>query len=445
MNIISYLGATLVFIFIEPSSAFSISDKSPDLIRSKPSNGEPYVCNFSGVRTISLPLYPDRAGSPQFSYRYQIVGEIDRNQPVVLYLPGGPGGNSIMNNELEDNLIELSNELPKSLTRIFFDPRAVGCNQATATELPDDALTTNYLAEDVIAVINSLGLKKYILYGFSYGSQWATVIAGKATFGEAPVPAAVFLGGVLGRGAADGSLGLGPSYIKEWSLIQSKLSQHARQVLSSETPLGFSEMAWGKFIRRMLKTGLTVLNGTVKNEQLDALYLLDTEDPAQQKILRDSLSRFENSQPYSSPERDFSQRLFDKVDCHEFSPRDTRPVFSHGQLVPDPNEICKNEVFDRLYDSAQYQITAPIYYLSGTNDPAAPFAGAFYHFQNQHHARRNFIQVPGGGHDVLGQIFPDCKDKIWEAVIAGQDLDRILSNCIFRTQLLVAEPNIRIR
>jgi len=403
-----------------------------------------YKCDFVGVKTLELPLYPDRSNSAKFSYRYQIVGETNADELTIIYLPGGPGGSSIA--EYDHPKVReyaISTSLPKNKTWIFFDPRTSGCNQGDEKKFPDDSLRSEYLASDVIAVIKELGLKKYILLGHSYGSQWATFIAGQAEKEGIPTPYALVLSGVLGLGKSDGTFAIPYNLSKEWDALREKLSEESLKILDTpnNAPLGFDYTAWAVVIVKGLYKGNQYVEGKLRHLLLEQLLLLDSNDPVLLKDLTDMLKKNSPTvvkEIQALRRGDYSDRLFEKVDCHEVSPEDGHSTFSYGRIIRDPDDkTCESETFDRPYDSATMLTTAPIYYIAGENDPATPFSGAYYHFEHQVRSRRNFIKVPGGGHNKIGLIFPDCLDKIWDRIFKQEDLDTVLQECKSQVELTI--------
>lgn len=387
---------------------------------------EEYKCEFHGVKSIDVPLYPDRNDSKTFSFKYQIVGDLNPDEIVVINLPGGPGGSSMNDFAIPQvRNARINNGLPADVPWIMIDPRTVGCNRGDEQKFPDDSLTSEYLAHDVLSVIKDLKLKKYVIHGHSYGSQAATFVAGLAAERNITAPHALFLSGILGRGEADGSFGIPFNLILQWDLIKVTLSPEAQKVLEAEKPLGFEDWMWARFIRRGLYDGYYVSNGVLKNPFIERLKGLENPESEERKKLVEYLS-----QPAGQTfgQSDYSDRLFVKVDCHEFSPNDGGVYFEKGKLIID-EDPCVNDPFDRPYDSAKFEITSPIYYLAGTADPAAPYAGARYHFENQRHAQLNFMTLNGGGHTMFGWVFQDCKNEMWNAIFNQKNLDSVLPKC----------------
>jgi pimeloyl-ACP methyl ester carboxylesterase len=393
---------------------------------------EEYKCEFAGVKSLDVTLYPDRKDSKKFSFKYQIVGNLDPEKIVIIYLPGGPGGSSMNDfsiSQVRD--LRINRGLPADVPWIMIDPRTVGCNRGDEDKFPDDSLTSEYLAHDVLSVIQDLKLKKYIIHGHSYGSQAATFVAGLAAERSVTPPHAIFLSGILGKGKADGSFGIPFNMILQWELIKATLSPEAIKILSGADPLGVEDSRWGSLIGGGLYEGYVMSAGVFKNPLLEKLQAIDKHGSEEQKQLIEYLNA-ERGPRYG--QSDYSDRLFAKVDCHEFSPNDGTVEFVAGNLVPT-EDPCVDDQFDRPYDSAKFEITSPIYYLAGTADPAAPYEGARYHFENQKSAQRNFMSLPGGGHTMFGYVFQDCKDAMWNAIYEQRNLDDVLPECSVKVKL----------
>lgn len=389
---------------------------------------EEYPCEFEGVKTIKIDVYPEAPGSQQVDYKFQVIGDVDPEKLVILHIPGGPGGtsmNDFSQKHIRDSFIE--GGLPADIPWIMTDPRTAGCNKGDEKIYPDESLTSANLAHDILSVIEKLKLKKYIIHGHSYGTQLATFVGAMANRRGLPGPHAVVLSGVLGLGKADGSFSIPNNLIHEWNLIRQTLRPEILSILSEEAPLGADSYAWKRFIQKGLYNGYFLSKSGMKNSLIEKLQLIDKPEE-ERKPLMDSLIPPVTESPvwYS----DFSDRLYAKIDCHEFSPRDGRVYFSKGELIFDEeNDPCKAEPFDRPYDSAELQIEAPLYYFAGTNDPAAPYEGARYHFEHQTNSPRSFVTVNRSGHLKLGYTMWDCKDQIWEKIKKQEDLREVISLC----------------
>jgi pimeloyl-ACP methyl ester carboxylesterase len=418
----------------------AVQAKSPrleiELLNPNLNEQEAYDCNVPGVRSLEVALYPERSDSPKFEFKFQVVGNLQPDELVIIHLPGGPGSSSIDNYSIpaiKESMI--SSGMPGDVPWIMIDPRTVGCNQGSEIIFPDNSLTSHYLAMDVVALIKELKLQKYIIHGHSYGSQSATHLAHLAPIYGAAAPHALVLSGVMGRGEANGSYSIPNQMIMEWELLKKRLNQDALDILSQEKPLGIEADLWGSFIKSALYRGYFWYKSEWRHPYAEYLELLNNE------VGHEELRRFLQKERIPYPQGsigDFSTRLYSKVTCHEYSPDDGYVIFQNGTLVFDAEDNpCEGEAFDRPYDSALLLTEAPIYYFAGENDPAAPYEGALYHFENQTRAQRNFVILPKGGHNRLGLIFSDCKEKIWQAIYSQKDLDTVLPSCGAKAELRI--------
>ena len=83
--------------------------------------------------------------------------------------------------------------IPEGAGLVFTEPRTVDCNGGDENQFPDDSLTTENLAHDLVAMVRSLGLKNYVIYGHSYGTVLSTTFAHLAEQDGGPGPMAVIL------------------------------------------------------------------------------------------------------------------------------------------------------------------------------------------------------------------------------------------------------------
>lgn len=127
------------------------------------------------------------ADSFRYSFKYKCI---DPNYPTIIYLPGGPGAPSS----------DFPPEITTVANLILTDARGTGINENFWDQggSPED-VSSEILAEDIMAIVDQFHLKKYVLYGHSYGTVLATVTAHKIEASELPRPLAIVLEGPTGR------------------------------------------------------------------------------------------------------------------------------------------------------------------------------------------------------------------------------------------------------
>lgn len=141
-------GFKKIFFGLMLSLVFSLS---PNLLGADPKFA-------SKIEKIKRPLSANT--SQTFDYSYQIVSYRDRDEPTIIYIPGGPGGASMNKPAL----------IPAGKI-ILTDPRGVGENYnywSAGGQIQD--LSSEAVAEDILSIIREKKLKKYVIYGISYGT-----------------------------------------------------------------------------------------------------------------------------------------------------------------------------------------------------------------------------------------------------------------------------------
>lgn len=358
------------------------------------------VCgNSNGIESISRPVFLVNQ-STAFSYKFRYLkGTLDA--PVVIFLPGGPGQSSI--NSFDPRI-------DSSYGYIQTDPRGVGCNNVA---MPLEAISSETLASDVIAVIEHLKLENYILYGISYGTALATRIAFEAAKKGIRPPRALVLEGVLSK--AFGLHEAEFNYSSAWEKVRLSLPKDVLQVLSEDPPpLGLQPSQWALWIKGMLSLGklpsnsfslesiLALLKGTVAERETLKNLIAGSDGP--------SLEEF---------------RVYKQIACRELYETDYWSTFSGGKIVPDyvSEDACRDTALTQPIDVKAWPFQGTIYYFSGQQDPATPPYMAKYHFDNQPLARKYLIEVQEGGHNSLKVNLSDCAGKIWAEIL--QDTGRI--------------------
>jgi len=385
------------------------------------------LCSGSDVEKIQLPIYPDQEHSPFFEYKFQNIRTMNNPEmPTIIFLPGGPGGSSMV--KQWNFLSHFFYAFPKEgFNFILTDPRGAGCNSNPEIQFSDDAFSTSYLAADILAMIRATGLKNYILYGHSYGSMLATEVVARAERGEAPVPKLVVLKGVVGR-AWHATENDDQGYIDQWALLKSKLPKNIVERFGQDPlPFDFSNETWGNFIQNGLIMGENVL---IPELNLSTQLLALEGDHDSQEKLRIAVQEADGHEPSVN-----MMRVHKPIACREIMPGhglNSGITFEHGSFFPSIDHTCDDYEITNPFDSADWQIRAPIAYFQGENDPAVPMWQARYHLANQKSSTRLFfITVKNAGHDSLVAL-SDCKDEIWAALNNSENsktLSGILEKC----------------
>jgi pimeloyl-ACP methyl ester carboxylesterase len=373
-------------------------------------------CEGENVKSIEIEG-PD--GKFKYSYEYFPAKE---GKPTVVAIPGGPGQSSIGSRK------GWLGSLPDGYGVMMTDPRGVGCN-AIEPEPSDKfliALKSEDVARDILKALDEEDVSKYILYGVSYG----TVVATMAGSFAGDKLHAVVLEGVLGSAYTDDS-----STTKYNQLLATALdeagSDAKEKFNKTPLPLDLSENDWMMLIFSLGRIGTIYSEDTKqKTNLLNQVIKLATSDSQddQDRVIK-FLNNLKSSEEVETP----GQSIFYAViACTEIWSQLTDYNLKDGAFERTGKNLCAD--LQRLksfsaYDSAKYQIKAPVYYFQGTDDPATVLAKAEYHFDSQTSSSKQFFGVNGGGHNPIQFSLEDCSKEIWEALNEAGDISAKVQSC----------------
>lgn len=387
---------------------------------------KPTYCNQADVFTIERPLYPNQKHSKTFRYRYQLFkgGAVD--SPVIVALPGGPGVASISANPASFPMVG------PGFNIIYTDQRGSGCNILEGKEVSDQAYSTENFASDIIAIIKKENLKKYVLYGHSFGTVHATVTASLIEQARAHgefinLPQALILEGIIGRYFKAGEALT--AYQTSWNNVLDRLPEDVQVQLRKPLP-PFSDLSevsdrWGAFLFNQLYNGrFPEENVYARSFNLEwKLKLLASNNPSDIEKIKNEIS---NSQA-----EDYGY-TFRVLGCNEvFTDYPSKFSLANGTLNGIGN-YCDGLKITRPYDSKSWPNTIPVFYFEGTDDQATPLWQARYHVENQPSGKKHFILIEGASHMPLSYSLTaaNCKKAVWDSLIDdGENLSVALQTC----------------
>jgi len=413
----------------QPNAALTPAPPLPRAPARPPAPAVDSVCSTApeGVSTTLRPMFPGHSDSPTFGYSFKVYPGTDPTLPTVIFLPGGPGQASI-SAERESDVV------PAAYTLIATDPRGLGCNAPEAVDdYPSEFYDSVFLAGDVLAIVQALALDDYILYGISYGTELATITASRAEAEGVTPPRALVLEGVLGEDfPRDGQVE--EAFQSQWRILRDRLPEAVRTQLSSTPlPLGLSAEAWGGGITTMLSLA------TVEPPLSVAESLLLSLAPEASEEERESLRQtvIELNEPSLDA---FGLRLHEEISCHELTETNFRTLALEGGELVRTESYCDDEPLDRPYAAANWPVSVPIYYFSGTDDPNTPSWQAQAHYDAEVGAPRELVSVIGAGHNPLGFNLTDCLDVLWSAIATSSTFSSAVDSCLWPTMLTSAVP-----
>jgi pimeloyl-ACP methyl ester carboxylesterase len=393
------------------------SDATPECAGDCPTIELPH-CNDAQTQRLSVPLRHGEPDGPTFSYAYKLFPRQD-GQPATtaIVLNGGPGA-TLLDYAPDDTgpggapAFPLGAITTAEFDVVYTDQRGSGCNQLEGGFAPD-ALTTEEIARDVLAIVADRQLDDYILFGSSYGTVQATRVAFRA--GELGLPAAraVVLEGALGRSPAGGFDEYVAGYDAEWQEVKARLEPDvAAQLEADPPPLGASPEVWGGFIQGSLLVG--TLPGAP--HPLDvALAPLAGGDEAGLAALSDALDAAAETLEEPQPE------VGEVILCTELFGGARNASLVGGAIAPSGPDRCDGRGLELTpYDAARFRIEPPIFYFQGSDDPAVPTASARHHYQSQTLTTRALVTVAAAGHGPLSLDLRSlgCSQALWSAIDA---------------------------
>ena len=412
------------------SAAETIQRRTGDQKKANP-------CDSATVRTISRPIDPDDAvAATTFQYSYEYVAPSADGAPTVVYIPGGPGQAAI------GEAADWADRLPVGYGLVLTDPRGVGCNEAASGAYGESFYKSRFVADDVLAAVKDLGLSNYLLYGISYGTEVATIAASKADAAKMP-PKALVLEGVLGRAMNDDEADA--TYSSLWDAKLAAQPEVAAAFAKSDLPLGYTAPQWLTVIRSALMLG----EMSTKNGPTDPLDLVTesavSTDAGKQKWARSVIDQLVHSNDDIN-ESDAASTFYAYIACREVFEDLVETTLVGGHMVRGSENYCLDAGLTftaEKFDSAAWQVKAPIYYFVGENDPATPSALAKYHFDHQTSAAsKELIFIGKGGHNPLELSLPDCMVDVWGALGAAQSLaDSLSSKCTWPSGITMTAPD----
>ncbi|MBS1963666.1 MAG: alpha/beta hydrolase [Bdellovibrionales bacterium] len=381
--------------------------------------GLPAYCDSPAIRHLSVPKDRANPRAGTLDHRYQYFPPTAPGRPTFVLLPGGPGPGIYDWNAKE---VADAWQLPEGFGMLSLDPRGIGCNRVGLKEIPARLYSTRKLAEDTAEIIARERLKNFVLFGGSYGTQWATELYGVLRERKLPLPRLVILEGTLGRAWPVGR-GQTVDFEHQWKVQSRELSAKVLGLFKAKRlPFDLDARTWGKYLHDQLLFGTYLgKDGTTVHRSLpDALEPLVTGTSEEKEKLKEEV--VSSAREPQEPPRGTSDELMTRtVLCRETRPEWLIPMEVRDGLlvsIARRSRYCEGTPFDLEYSADHVQILSPIVYLEGARDPATPYWQSGAHFAGQRHASKKvYLQLPKGGH-ASGLGIRDCLKAFWKASFA---------------------------
>lgn len=370
----------------------------------------PPVCSSDEICSITRPVLSNNGTLYQipFQFKYRPAKSI---APTVVFISGGPG----------DILSPYSTEkylgVPDDFGVILIDPRFTGINKQDDDFNFTSAITSRAVADDILFILKALNINDYILYGVSYGTVPATIAAAIAI--ENP-PRAIILDGTVARSFKQSEYS--NEFYKQWNQFTQTIDPIALTQFKERVKY---------FIRQNLFTADDF--GNIISALIAQRYTAEGTDILLEFVAQVAYASEQGAQTYA---KYFVDLINEKLKtggtplfhalilCREISP-DSHPDSADFSFNGESNELkpggranCAQYAKPKqinLFDSKQYQVSAPIVYLQGESDSATPISQSLYHFKNQNSSKEKyFVYRPNGRHSLLNGELKKCNTHFWE-------------------------------
>lgn len=342
-----------------------------------------------------------------FKYLVYSFKKFDPNTFTIVYLPGGPGG-SITNESTAGDFGLVGNVNDQQY--IFIDPPGTGMNLAMGEKDPD-SLSSRLTVERTLSVIRKEHLTNYAIWGQSYGTVTATMLAyAIQSQPDMPAPKAVVLEGTFGR-ANVASKHFYEDFEYRMQRFYSDLPADTFELLKNYKQVEKNKADREDFLEMLFKNA-AYESTTTRFETMNA----DLRTQIARVLGDKSVGYVKPDVPKSYSEMTLSGKetyLNARIVCRELiranDQKDQQAYRQYaGQVAPPCDPPLNNP---DLYDSKKYQITAaPMIYLQGLDDFQTPLPSALYHYNNQMHRApgSSFSLIFHTNHGVFDRSFRSC-------------------------------------
>lgn len=371
----SMLLRTLLFLLISLiASSNTLTEDSPELLEG--------LKDCQNLSSLPVKAFPKKENSPQFQLHYWLSRPLNHQQKTLVLIPGGPG----------QTFHKLEWAKFNNINIVYFDPRGMGCSTPLQHNLINNPefYSSKHTAYDLEQLRKHLGLKKWAVYGHSFGTIPATIYA--SVYPQSTE--VLLLEGIVHKGGSD--FWYSPSRKKlitktiqalPLEYQQKILSQEAynlnslwfSQVLLDSLPQGFDK---GIFLKRLDSSLKSHLKSPFKHTPHESEDLT----PYFSRNAHLILSCKELEANLYSPTRLF---IFDGLHFNNFKEHSYKETCSEWPIKTD------------LYSSKNFPVTVPTFYFQGEYDYLTLWEDAKEHFKHNQSSKKYFLTLKNGGHNPL--------------------------------------------
>ncbi len=418
----------------KPTSPWRARNPLKD-VRDQPAEDQQRAfCASAAVSQLAVPIYADDPKRGDFQYHYLLVrARVQPKQATVVVIPGGPGEPSMNSN--------VYRMFPANWDVIYTDPRGIGCNKAEFNQQDSQAIRSDWIAADMVKMIQALELKDYFIYGHSYGTVVASLLVDQLSrlnplSGDPVVelPRATLIEGIWGHA------------VESIAKHNEKFRQVSEGVLSKYSLSGLWQRLsrfWRMSLRQWNNRVYALTGyGDVWVQDAPQPYWMSKLERVVQQVAKAPADSQLTGKEKNALEADLGPvSLAAKVWTSEGVLADFSTTYRAilcqemlaGRTDENDRRMCEGYQPVRLYDPAQLVSKVPVIYFQGFKDTQTPIAMARRHFEvfNTQPAdsveaaparKKIWIEVEQAGHGPLIYHLVYCRDMIFQALLAKENL-----------------------
>lgn len=418
---ISY-GQAQVRVFEKYLSGKDLYDsvmKSPD--------GQQYPLKIKG-EFVQVPLDYKKPSAGTMDVYYRVAPNFDPQKPTVLFFYGGPGGNSWYATQYNQ---------AKDVNFVYMDQRGTGFSKPTLEQIQNtDFFTSEYVANDALAVLKKLKIKKVTAYGHSYGTVPATIFASQFP----QVTRSLILEGVVFDGNEE--LWSNSHRRKLLNSFYRDLSDEQKEKIQKFTQREDVPDTWLGAIAQSTMYSKNYHANLIEelNKFIDQF---DTKEADKSILDRESYLLTESMY--------FGGYFFNHIACKELSRMNPHSNFGsiltkEGKFVPSTStdgSVCltlKNFTTGkiRIYSAKNYPVRVPTTYFQGTTDGATAIPNAIHHYEQSAKGNAQLIVVTNEGHGPMAMCLARREEMPCESAYTNLFMTAVRGEAIHQNQLNAA-------
>ncbi len=402
--------------------------------------------NASGLLSVNVPFDVTGSSPRLLQYNYSIVKpRVPVDSPVtIVWLGGGPAEALVNHQQL------VSEMFPPEVQVLLVEYRGFGVNKPIASSGPGNEVTefvdsafkdfnSDTITTDVIEVLKSEKIEKYILFGQSFGTIVATKLAALSEQNGLKKPFRVVLEGSIAKSP---TLEEAQETAKLFNVLLKQLDTAAHKVLQDSKSFDYTRAEWdilfryfvlangGDFAVDQFNTLIPYFYGTLEQIEAGKAYVAPLIKAAKDALGESYKEYGQHEQSFESLATLAQRQIAPKILLSEIRYDSAELVLRDGTYSVEQNQFDESLIKHfNPFDSSKWQISSPVYYIHGELDTATYLGTGKSHANSQFSTPfKCFSVVENVGHSPLSMLDSSMKHQVWLKVISGKLLNEVIPN-----------------